>query len=96
MKIKDGFILRNIADEWVVVPVGERALRMQGALILSDVAAFLWKKLQTSIPYETILSALLDQYDIDPSTAAEDLNTFLLKLQEIDALDEEISDREGA
>lgn len=96
MKIKDGFILRNIADEWVVVPIGERALRMQGALILNDVASFLWKQLSSSVSYEAVLDALLSQYDIDPITAQEDLNAFLQKIREIDALDEETNNREGA
>lgn len=94
MKIKDGFILRNIADEWVVVPIGERALQMQGALVLNEVAAFIWKQMQSSIAYETIVSQMLDQYDISPETAAQDLHSFLQKLRAIDAIDEENSSGE--
>lgn len=89
MRIKDGFILRSIADEWVVVPTGERALRTQGAMILNDVAAFIWRQLQSSVQYETVLSAILNDYDIGRDDAKQDLDTFLRRLSEMDALDEE-------
>ena len=89
MKIKDGFLLKNIAGEWVVVPTGDRALRMQGAMILNDVASFIWRQLQSSVLYEAVLDAITNDYDIDRSEAKRDLDAFLLRLQEIDALDDE-------
>ena len=89
MKIKDGFLLKNIAGEWVVVPTGDRALRMQGAMILNDVASFIWKKLQSSVLYEAVLDAITNDYDIKRSEAKQDLDIFLSRLQEIDALDDE-------
>ena len=96
MKIKDGFILRNIAGEWVVVPTGENALRMQGAMILNDVASFIWRQLQSSVVYEAVLDAILRDYDINRVDAKRDLDGFLRRLQEVGALDEETDDGKDA
>jgi hypothetical protein len=96
MKIKDGFILRNIAGEWVVVPTGERALRMQGAMILNEVASFIWRQLQSSILYEAVLDAIVRDYDIARDDAKRDLDIFLRHLLEIDALDDENNEDKDA
>ena len=89
MKIKDGFLLKNIAGEWVVVPTGDRALRMQGAMILNDVASFIWRQLLSSVLYEAVLDAIVNDYDIERSEAQRDLDAFLNRLKELDALDDE-------
>ena len=96
MKIKDGFLLKNIAGEWVVVPTGDRALRLQGAMILNEVASFIWRQLQSSALYEAVLDAITHDYDVERSDAKQDLDDFLLRLQEIDALDNELKIVKGA
>ena len=40
MKIKDGFILRTVADSCIVVPVGERSIDFSGVITLNEVGAF--------------------------------------------------------
>lgn len=42
IKMKDGFIVRQIADSWVAVPTGERADDVSGLISLSESGAFLW------------------------------------------------------
>lgn len=95
MKIKDGFILRSIAGEWVVVPTGEMALRMQGAMVLNDVASFIWKHLLTSTMYVEVLDAIVNEYDITRDAAKQDLDTFLQRLDEMDALDRQNDCEDG-
>ena len=45
MKIKNGFILRNVSDAYVVVAVGEAAKDFNGMITLNETGAFLWKTL---------------------------------------------------
>ena len=45
MKIKNGFILRNFSDAYVVVAVGEAAKDFNGMITLNETGAFLWKTL---------------------------------------------------
>ena len=45
MKIKDGFILKEMAGSWVVVPVGENMVNFQMMMTLNESGAFLWNQL---------------------------------------------------
>lgn len=45
MKIKEGFILRTIAGQHVVVPTGQH-LDLSLMITLNETGAFLWEKLQ--------------------------------------------------
>ena len=44
MKIKENFILRKIAGDDVVVPIGENIADFNGAITLNETAALLWKE----------------------------------------------------
>ena len=82
LKIKSGFMLRNIADNWIVVPLGERVVDFNGLITLSETGAFLWKKLESSIGIDKLTEELLKEYDIDEETAKTDVTEFLASLKE--------------
>ena len=44
MKIKEGFILRNVAGSFVVVPVGDATIDFNGMMNLNETGAFLFEK----------------------------------------------------
>ena len=89
MKIQSGFLLRNIVDEWVVMPTGERALTIPGAMVLNEVAVVIWNALQTPTTFDSLLEAIRVEFDVDVDTAAEDLRAFLDQLRSVGALDED-------
>ncbi len=86
MKIKEGFLLRKIADVHVVVPVGESSLDFNGIITLNESAAFLFEQLQGDMTIESLLDRLLAEYDVDRDTAMEDIDAFFLKLREANLL----------
>jgi len=86
LKVKEGFILKNIVDEWIVMPTGKNIKNFEGAIILNDVSAFIWRKLEKSISRDDILQAVLDEFDIDRQTAAADLDEFLGKIEDLGIL----------
>ncbi|HWP98640.1 MAG TPA: PqqD family protein [Syntrophomonadaceae bacterium] len=73
MKIRDGFMLREIADTWMVMPIGANAAEFKSMLKLNETAAFIWKKLQNNITKEELVSMVLSEYDIDDLTANSDV-----------------------
>ena len=77
MKIKAGFILRNVADQWVVVPIGERVVEVNGILTLSESGAFLWKILEVDTSEAELVKRILIEYDIDEDTAKKDVQAFV-------------------
>lgn len=80
MKLKDGFLLRQVAGQNVVLPVGGD-LDMNMMITLNDTGAFLWERLQSETDEETLVAALLGDYDVDEATARMAVSTFVEKLR---------------
>ena len=81
MKIKQGFVLRQVADATIVVPAGKASLDFNGMITLNDTAAFLWKLLEEETDEEALLAAMLKEYDVDADTARAGIEKFLGKLK---------------
>jgi len=88
VKIKDGFLLREIAETHVVVPVGERVIEFKGLMILNEHGLFVWNMLQNDHTFGEVLASILDEYDIDADTAKADLEEFLARVRKNGALEE--------
>lgn len=73
MKIKSGYLIREIAGAYVVVPAGEQVSEFNGLMTLNETAAFIWKILVDGADEDALVSALLEEYDIDEATARNDV-----------------------
>lgn len=82
MKIKDGFILRTVADTHIVVAVGEESKNFNKMIKLNDSAAFLWKQLSADRTVSELASALSSEYGISPEQAETDAQAFAATLRE--------------
>ena len=89
MKIKEGFALRNVLDEHVVMPVGDKIAKFEGAVVLNEVSAFVWEKLQHPISREDLLNAILIEFDVPRKVADDDLDRLLMRFSEYGLLEEE-------
>lgn len=81
MKINGEYILREVAGDTILVPVGETALQFNGILALEPVGTLIWKDLSAGKDRSAILCDILDQFEIDAQTAADDLDEFLEQLK---------------
>lgn len=88
MKIREGFVLRNVADEHMVMPTGENVGKFGGAVVLSDVAAFAFEQLKHPASREDLLSLILAEYDVDAETATADLDALLAQFREMNLLED--------
>lgn len=86
MKINGQFVLREIAGEYILVPVGNTAVEMNGMVTLNEVGVFIWNKLQDECTSEELLKDILDEFDIDEEHAKRDLNDFLQELKEMNLI----------
>ena len=81
MKIKNDYVLQNIADEYLVVPIGEESDRLHGIIKLNEAGAFLWKNMvNKSVSKEEAVNILIRQYNVDPKTALNDVEKFIEQL----------------
>lgn len=87
MKIKKDFILRKVADSYVVVPVGRMTLDFNGIINLNETGAYLFGLLQQGAEREELIAKMLEEYDVTPERAAADIDVFLNKVKEADVLE---------
>lgn len=88
MKIKENFMLRKVADCYVVVPVGDAVAGFNGMINLNDAGAFLWKSLENETTVEKVVAAMLECYDVDEATAKADVDKFICELRNAELLEE--------
>ena len=85
MKLKEGFLLREIAGQTVVLPTGGD-LDINMMITLNGTGAFLWEHLQEETNEAALVSALLAEYDVDEATALSAVTAFVEKLRKNDFL----------
>ena len=81
MKLKAGFVLREVAGQTVVLPVHDD-LDLNMMITLNETGRFLWEQLQKETEEAELVSALLKEYDVDEKTAADAVAKFVKKLDE--------------
>ena len=81
MKIKEGFVLRTVAGENVVLPSGDE-LDLKMMITLNDTGRFLWEKLEVGAEADQLVAELLAEYDVDEATARAAVERFVTKLNE--------------
>ena len=79
MKMKDGFLLRQVAGQTVVLPIGGD-MDLNVMITLNDTGAFLWEKLQEETDEAALVAALLGEYDVDEATAKQAVAGFVARL----------------
>lgn len=87
MKIKSGYMMREVGGTYVVVPTGKATLDFSGMMNLNGSGAFLWKELEAGKTEAELLSVFLAKYDVDKTAAEADLAEFLAKLKSADLLE---------
>jgi hypothetical protein len=86
VKIKDGYMLREVAGNSVVVAVGKASLDFNGLITLNSTGVFLWKLLEKESSRDELLATMLDEYEIDEAIAKTDIAEFIDKLKGADLI----------
>lgn len=79
-KANPNFMLRSIADEYILVPTGEAAIRLSGMITLNESGVLMWRTLQQPCSAAQLVDALMQEYEVDAATAAADVQTLLEKM----------------
>ena len=87
MKIKNDFIVKEISDSTVVIPVGNRVADFNGMLNLNETGVFLFNLLKNDTTIEALVQSLVDEYEVTKEKANEDVITFVNKLKEADIIE---------
>ena len=89
MKIKNGFVLEPVGGAFIAVAVGEEAVNSNALIRMNGTGAFLWKLLsEADQTKESLLAALLAEYDVPEDIAKRDILAFVKKLSDANLLAE--------
>lgn len=82
MKARKGFVLRNIMGDNILSPAGSMIKDFKATVIMNDLSAFVWGKLQEEVTQDELLEAILAEYEVDRETASTDLEDLLTKFKD--------------
>ena len=81
MKISKEFAMREVAGNYIVIPVGEKTVNFNAMITLNETGAFLWKQLEEEKNKQELLNLMLEEYEVDNKTAEADIDKFVEKLE---------------
>ncbi len=81
MKVSKDFILRQVMDDYMLIPMGEAALEVSAILTTNEVGAFLWECLSEGAEFEQLVQKLVAEFEVNSETAKVDINEFLHELR---------------
>lgn len=83
MKRKPDFEVVEVGDEFIVVPTGEEVSSFGAIVTLNEASAYLFGKLASPLSAAELVDLLMDEYDVDRSTAEKDVDSFVSELLDI-------------
>lgn len=87
MKIKDGFVVREIAGQTIVVALGAATKDFNGMIKLNETGRTIWDLVSEGKEREEIIEHFLAEYDIDRASVEKDVDTFINTLQGANVLE---------
>ena len=88
IKIKQGFELRTICGENLIVPLGKHSIDFSKVVYLNDTSTFIWHLLEKGVNnVDEIVDAMTEEYDVERETCLNDINVFLDSLIENNIID---------
>lgn len=88
MKIKDCFVLQELADDFFVVPIGEAADKLHGVIRLNETGVFIWKLLaEKEQTEEELVNGITAAFSVEKERAEQDISSFLEQIRSFDCLE---------
>jgi polyhydroxyalkanoate synthesis regulator phasin len=89
MKLKEGFVLRQVCGENVITGEGLGAINFGKLLALNETAAWLWKEAdaQGEFTVNSLADKLCEEYEVTAEQARQDVDAIVKKWQEVEVVE---------
>ena len=89
MRIKKGFVLREVCGERVIMGEGLGAVNFGRLLALNESAAWLWKEAQAQGDFtiDSLTKKLCEEYDVTPDEARKDVSEIIDEWKGVEVID---------
>ncbi len=88
MKIKDGFILKDVAGSKIVIATGAQRINFNGVITFNDVGAEVFNMLDGANSVEDIVSKISADYNVDSNIVKNDVEKLIEKMRKHNLIDE--------
>ena len=88
MRVKDGFVLHNIGEEYMAVATGEAAENFNGIVRSNETAAYIFELLQKETTEEAIIEAMCEKYEAERRVIERDVAKIIGQMREAGFLNE--------
>ncbi|QUB80768.1 PqqD family protein [Prevotella jejuni] len=74
MKVKNGFNLREVCGEHIIVAEGDENIDFSNIISMNESSAYLWEEVQKMCTFtvDNLVELICNQYEIDETTARKD------------------------
>lgn len=79
--LKSKFVARAVGNEMILVPLTGNVAQMNELFTLNETAKFIWENAKENTTIQDIENLMRDEFDIDPDTAKQDIDTFMKRLE---------------
>lgn len=86
MKLKQEFVLRNVAGDMILVPVVGQNDSFEGIITLNETGVFIWKQIEAEKEIDEITAAMLEEYEVSEEHARRNVIDFCEKLEKLGIL----------
>lgn len=87
MKIKEGFVLRRVLDEAIVIATGELSKSFHGMVKLNDSGADIWEWVSEGLDEASIAKKLSEKYELPEEKATADTKAMLSQMADAGLLE---------
>lgn len=88
MKIKEGYILKEVAGANIVIATGAQKMEFNGIMTFNSVGAEVFNMLDGANTVEDIVQKIADDYGVEQGRVSEDVNKLIAKMKEHNLIEE--------
>lgn len=88
MKIKDGYILKDVAGSKVVMAIGAESKNFRGIITFNQVGAEVFSMLDGSNSVEKIIETISEKYEVSIDVVKEDVLSLIDKMKKQGLIEE--------
>lgn len=88
MKLREGFVIREVGGKSYAVATGESAKYFKGMLTLNEVGVFMFECLKKSVSKDELVDTVLAEYDAERAVVEKDVEEFIAKLKDINVIED--------
>lgn len=82
MRIKQGFVMRDVAGQAVAIATGEASKSFHGMVKLNGTGADIWRGVEEELDEAAIADCIAAKYEVDPGRARQDVDAFIARMRE--------------